>query len=395
MGKLTLKDLEVKGRRVFVRLDLNVPLDKEGRVADDTRIAASLPTIRYVIERGGRAILASHLGRPDGKRDERYSLRPVALRLEELLKREVKMAENCIGAGVKALVDSMKEGDAVLLENLRFHPGETADDPDFARALGELADLYVDDAFGAAHRAHASVRGITEHVAASAAGLLMGKELEYLGRLLTNPPKPFVACLGGAKVKDKIGPVASLLDRVDAILIGGKMSYTFLSSRGERFDPSLVEPDRLRDAENILKRAGTKGVKVSLPLDHVVAREIKAGAETMERRGEEIPSGWTPVDIGPETIRAFTKEISGARTIFWNGPMGISEVDDFSRGTLAVAKAVAGADALTVIGGGDTVLAARKAGTLERYSHVSTGGGASLEFLEGKVLPGVKALSEK
>jgi phosphoglycerate kinase len=395
MAKLFIEDLDVKGKRVLMRVDFNVPLDKAGRVADDTRIRAALPSIRYVIEHGGRLILMSHLGRPKGKADPAFSLRPVAERLGELLGKPVKQLDDCVGAEVKEEVDRMQPGDVVVLENLRFHRGEKDNDEAFSRELASLGDVYVDDAFGTAHRAHASVAGVTRFIDKAAAGYLMQKELDYLGGVLTDPARPFIAILGGAKISTKIGVIESLLRKADGVLIGGAMSYTLLKARGVPVGTSLVEPDEIGTARSLFDKVKQSGKLFLLPSDHLVAREPKEGSEAKIVSGAGIEDGWCGVDIGPQTVEAYGKQIDAAKTIVWNGPMGIFEIPEFAKGTEAIARRVAAASALSIVGGGDSVAALNKFGLADKVTHVSTGGGASLEFLEGKELPGVAALSDK
>ena len=396
MPKLSIRDLDIPGRRIFVRVDFNVPL-KDGVIGDDTRIRASLPTIRYVLEHGGTAILASHLGRPKGKPNPQMMLRPVADRLADLLGRPVMFTTDCVGGDVKQTVDEVhKSGKGlVLLENLRFHPEEEKNDPQFAAALASLCDLYVDDAFGAAHRAHASVEGITHHVRKAAAGLLMEQELQYLGHALESPERPFVAILGGAKVSDKIDVIENMLGKVDRLLIGGAMAYTFLKSRGVPVGRSLVEDDKLDDARRIAGNAQQRGVRLELPTDHVVTDTIEEGTahEVLAIDDARIGSRMG-VDIGPATIAAYTSLIADARTVVWNGPMGVFEVPVFAEGTNAVARAVAAVKGTTIIGGGDSIAAVKQAGLADKITHISTGGGASLEFLGGRILPGVAALTD-
>jgi phosphoglycerate kinase len=393
--KLSVRDLDLNGKRVFIRVDFNVPL-KNGVIGDDTRIRASLPTIQYVLDRGATPVLASHLGRPKGKVNPDMSLKPVADRLAKLLGKPVVFAPDCVGEAARQAVDAARaSGRAVLLENLRFHPEEEKNGPAFAAALASLADVYVDDAFGAAHRAHASVEGITHHVAQAAAGLLMEQELRYLGGALQAPERPFVAILGGAKVSDKIDVIQNMLGKVDHLIIGGAMAYTFFKSRGIAVGKSLVEDDKLDEARAITADADRRGVRLGLPVDHVVTSKIdgSAGSEVLAV-GDLAIGDRMGVDIGPATIAAYTAAIAGARTIVWNGPMGVFEVDAFAAGTNAVAQAVAGVSGTTIIGGGDSIAAVRKAGIAERITHISTGGGASLEFLGGSVLPGVAALTD-
>ncbi len=388
----TIDQVDLKGKRIFIRVDFNVPLKGE-EITDDTRIVETLPTIRYAIESGAiRVVLASHLGRPKGKRVQDLSLFPVSRRLSELIGQKVAQAGDCVGQEVTQQIEAMKDGQVVLLENLRFHPEEEANDEGFARALASLADVYVNDAFGAAHRAHASTVGMVPYVSTVAAGFLMKKEMECLEKVLLHPEKPFVAVLGGAKVSDKIGVILNLLDKASVFLIGGAMSYTFIRARGEQTGRSRVEKDKLEMASRILGESALKGVRLILPVDHLVVDKLDPGATTKIVATDNIPSEWIGVDIGPETVRQYTKEIQKARTIVWNGPMGVSEIERFSHGTRGIAEAIARTSALSVVGGGDSVAAVRTMGLFDRMSHVSTGGGASLEFLEGKKLPGIEAL---
>jgi phosphoglycerate kinase len=394
MAKLSIRDLELHGKRVFLRVDFNVPIEK-GEVVEAWRIEAALPTIRYALEHGARVIVASHLGRPKGRRDPKYSLQPVARKLSELLGQEVPLAPDCIGAEVVARVDRLTDGSALLLENLRFHPGEEKNDPEFARQLALLADLYVNDAFGAAHRAHASTEGITRFVRVAAAGFLMERELEYLGRLLAQPEHPFVVVLGGAKVADKILVIENLLTRADAVLIGGAMAYTFLRARGEDVGASRVESDQLELARKLMTEAEARSVDFLLPVDHVVLERSEGETTTRVVRTEEFPDKAIGMDIGPETMCLFASWISRARTVFWNGPVGVFEQPPFDQGTLAIAQALAACPGMTVVGGGDSLAAIRRSGVAERITHLSTGGGATLEFLAGIELPGVRALTNK
>ncbi len=393
MSKLTVDRVELAGKRVFLRVDFNVPLE-DGRVAEDTRIRAALPTIELCLKAGAAVLLASHLGRPKGTPDPHYSLRPVAIKLEELLGRPVPLLPDCVGPEVEAAAAALKPGEVVLLENLRFHAEEEANDPGFARRLASLADVYVNDAFAAAHRAHASTEGIARVLHPAAAGLLMARELEALGRIFESPERPFMAVLGGAKVSDKLGLVEHLLARVDAVLIGGGMAYTFLVALGHDVGRSLLEPDRVEAARAILGRARALGVRVRLPVDLVAA----PGPDSVEGirvvRVREMPRDLMGLDIGPVTVAQFGATLASARTIVWNGPLGVFEKAPFSAGTLGTARAVANSAAFSVIGGGDTIAAVHQAGVAERIGYISTAGGAFLEFLEGRTLPGVAALDE-
>ena len=398
MNKLTINDLDLRGKRVFIRADFNVPL-KDGTVTDDTRIRETLPTLRLAIQKGGRLVLASHLGRPKGGPDKKYSLAPVAKKLQELIERPVAFAEDCVGANAEAKSRELADGGILLLENVRFHPEEEKNDEAFSKQLANLCDgLFVCDAFGSAHRAHASVVGITKFVKQAAAGLLMERELAYLGKAVTNPARPFTAILGGAKVSDKIEVVENLMKIADAMLIGGGMAYTFEKAKGLPIGKSLVETDKIDLAKRLMDEATKKNFKLLLPTDHVVAGEVNADAKTKVCDVASTPADQMGLDIGPKTIAAYTAEIAKAKTIVWNGPMGVFEMPPFAKGTLEVAKAVAAATsagATSIIGGGDSVAAVHQAGLANKISHISTGGGASLEFLGGRKLPGVETLSNK
>ncbi len=383
--------IELKGKRVFVRVDFNVPLDDKKEITDDTRIVSSLPTIKFILETGGKVVLASHLGRPKGKRDLKYSLAPVAERLSRLLGRGVLLAPDCVGEEVRGQVNRMKEGEVLLLENLRFHPEEEKNEESFSKDLASLCDVYINDAFGAAHRAHASTEGMAHYVRSVAAGFLMMKEVESLEKALVNPEKPYVAILGGAKVSDKIGVIRNLLNKVDTLLVGGGMAYTFLKAKGVEVGKSLVETDQIGLALTLLEGAEGK-IKFILPSDHVAAEKMDVQAIKEIVTNENIPGNWICLDIGPETIRAFSNEIKTAKTLFWNGPMGVFEMEPFSKGTFAIARAVADSKAFSIVGGGDSVAAVNQAGAAGQIGHISTGGGASLEFIEGKKLPGIEAL---
>ena len=398
MNKLTIKDLELRSKRVFLRVDFNVPL-KDGVVTDDTRIRETLPTLQFAIEKGGRLVLASHLGRPKGGPDPKYSLRPAAKKLEDLLGKPVAFGSDCVGPGVEGQSKALRDGEVLVLENVRFHPEEEKNDENFSKQLAALCDgLFVCDAFGSSHRAHASVVGITKFVKKSAAGLLMEKELAYLGHAVTKPARPFVAILGGAKVSDKIEVVENLMNIADALLIGGGMAYTFLKSQGLPVGKSLVENDKLDLAKKILADAKAGGKRLLLPVDHVTAPEFKADAPAKTGDVNSTPDDRMGLDIGPRTVAAYASEIAKAKTIVWNGPMGVFEMPAFAKGTLEVAKAVAGATdagATSIVGGGDSVAAVHQSGVANKISHISTGGGASLEFLGGRKLPGVEALTNR
>ena len=398
MSKLTINDLDLKGKRAFIRVDFNVPL-KDAVVTDDTRIRETLPTLRLAVQKGARLVLASHLGRPKGGPDPKYSLRPAAKKLEELLGKPVAFALDCVGPGAESQSKALRDGEVLVLENVRFHPEEEKNDEAFSKQLAALCDgVFVCDAFGSAHRAHASVVGITRFVQQAAAGLLMEKELAYLGKAVTNPAHPFVAILGGAKVSDKIEVVENLMKIADAMLIGGGMAYTFLKADGHPIGKSLVEDDKLDLAKRLREQAQQKKFALLLPVDHVVGAEFKADTATKTVSVHDTPDGWMGLDIGPKTIETYKQKIAGAKTIVWNGPMGVFEMPAFAKGTLAIAKAVAEATthgATSIIGGGDSVAAAQQSGVSDKISHISTGGGASLEFLGGRKLPGVEALTNK
>lgn len=397
MNKKTIRDIpegELQGKRVLVRVDFNVPLDENRNITDDTRIVESLPTIKFLLERGARVILVSHLGRPKGKPSDEFRMDPIARRLEELLGWRVYKVNECVGENVRKAVAQLKSGEVLLLENVRFYPEEEANDENFARALAELADVYVNDAFGAAHRAHASTAGVARFLPAYA-GFLMEKELEALGEKLNNPVRPFLAILGGAKVSSKIGVLQKLLEKVDVLLIGGGMAYTFIKAMGYEIGKSLLEEGMIEEARKILETAKAKGVRLELPEDFIVAPEGEEGVETRVVDWDKIPRDMGGYDIGPKTIEKFGKYIQGAKTVFWNGPLGLFEVDVFARGTTEIARKVAESGAIVVVGGGDTVAAIKKAGVESKITHISTGGGASLEFVEGRPLPGVEVLLNK
>ena len=395
MNKLSIRDLDLDGRRLFIRVDFNVPLDESGKVADPSRIQASLPTIRYALSRGARVLLASHLGRPRGQFNPGLTLKPVAAALEAAIGKPVKMAGDCVGEAVERQSAELGPGQVLLLENLRFHPEEEANRDPFCRGLARLCDCYVNDAFGAAHRAHASTAGMVRFVGGGAAGLLMERELSYLGKALEHPDRPFVAVLGGAKVSDKIEVIENLMQRVDGMLVGGGMAYTFLRARGVEVGRSLVEEDKIPLARGLLREAEQAGIPLVLPVDHVVTGELEPDAPSRVIPVGETGLEWMGVDIGPQTRSHFQKVLSTAGTVLWNGPVGVFEIDRFAGGTLSLAQAAAASPATTIVGGGDSIAAVRRAGVADRITHISTGGGASLEFLSGRKLPGVESLSDR
>lgn len=394
MQKKSITDIDVDGKRLLVRVDFNVPLDENRKITDDTRIKAALPTIQYLIEHGAKVILVSHLGRPKGPTDE-LRLDPVARRLSELLDKPIKKLDDSIGPDVEAAVKQMQPGDITLLENIRFYPEEEANDPDFAKKLASLAVIYVNDAFGTAHRAHASTEGVAHFLPVAVAGFLMQKEIDYLGKAVSNPEKPFVAILGGAKVKDKIPVIENLIERVDVLLIGGGMAYTFLKALGAEIGKSLLDESNLDLTKQLIQKAKDRGIKFELPEDVLAASELSPDAETKMVPSCAIPADWMGLDIGPQTIETFRRYVLDAGTVVWNGPMGVFEMEPFAKGTYAIAQAMAESKATTIVGGGDSAAAVEQMGFADKMSHVSTGGGASLEFLEGKALPGVVALNDR
>lgn len=393
MNKMTIKDIDVKGKKVLARVDFNVPL-LDGVITDDNRIQGALPTIKYLLDNGAKLILCAHLGRPKGEVKPEFSLAPCAKRLSELLGKEVKLADDVVGESAKALAASVGEGEVVMLENVRFMPGETKNDDELAKQFASLAQIYVNDAFGAAHRAHASNTGIAKYLPA-VMGFLLEKEIEFIGKALENPQRPFIAILGGAKVKDKLGVIASLIEKVDVLLIGGGMSYTFQKALGGKIGDSLLDEERIEFATEMMALAKEKGVKLILPVDNEAGQEFSNDTIRATFHSRDIPDGWEGMDIGPDTQKIFADEVAKAKTVIWNGPMGVSEFPNFAHGTIAVAKAMAEIDGMTIIGGGDSAAAVEKLGFADKMSHISTGGGASLEFMEGKELPAIAALKDK
>ncbi len=393
LNKKSVKDIDVKGKKVLVRCDFNVKME-DGVITSDKRIVASLPTIQYLLDNGAKLILCSHLGRPKGEFKPEFSLAPVAVRLSELLGRPVKMAKDVVGESAQALAADLKEGEVLLLENVRFHAEETKNDPEFAKKLASLADIYVNDAFGSAHRAHASTTGVADYLPA-VCGFLIQKELEYIGGALENPRRPLVAILGGAKVSDKIGVITNLMEKVDTLIVGGGMAYTFFAALGHTVGTSLLEADKIDLAKEMMEKAKAKGVKFLIPIDNVVGKEYKEDTEYQIVDSDDIPDGWMGLDIGPKSTELFANAVKDAGTVIWNGPMGVSEWEHFANGTIGVATAIAESNAISIIGGGDSAAAIQKLGFADKMSHISTGGGASLEFLEGKELPGVAALNDK
>lgn len=394
MNKKTVKDIDLKGKKVLVRCDFNVPMDENQKITDNTRIVAALPTIKYLLENNCAIILCSHLGRPKGEFKPEFSLKPVAKELANLLGKEVIMAKDVIGEDAKSKAEALQNGQIMLLENVRFHKEETDNDPEFAKELASMAEIYVSDAFGSTHRAHASTAGVAEYLPA-VSGFLIEKELQFLGNAISNPERPFVAILGGAKVSDKIGVIDNLLEKVDTLIIGGGMAYTFFKAQGYEIGNSICELDKLELARDLMKKAEEKGVKFMLPIDTKIGKEYKADTESKTVKYTEIPEGWEGLDIGEETIKAYAEELKKAKTVVWNGPLGVFEFEQFAIGTNSIAKALSEIDATTIIGGGDSSAAVKKAGLEDKMTHISTGGGASLEFLEGKKLPGIECLLDK
>lgn len=394
MNKMTVADIDLKGKRVIARVDFNVPLDANGNITDDKRIRAALPTIQYIIEHGASLILVSHLGRPKEGPDPKFSMKPTAKRLSELLGKEVKLAADVIGPDAKAKAAALKPGEILMLENVRFHKEETKNDPAFAKELASMADIFVNDAFGTAHRAHASTAGLADYLPA-VSGFLIKKEIDIMGKALENPERPFVAILGGAKVSDKIGVIESLIEKVDTLIIGGSMAYTFFAAKGYSVGTSKYEADKVELAANLLAKAEKKGVKLLLPVDNVVGKEFDANTESQIVNSDKIPDGWMGLDIGPKSVELFSAAIKEAKTVVWNGPVGVFEMEKFAVGTRKIAEALANSSAVTIVGGGDSAAAVEQMGFADKITHISTGGGASLEFLEGKELPGIAVLNEK
>ncbi len=394
MDKKTVRDIDLKGKKVFVRCDFNVPMDENQNITDNNRIVAALPTIKYLLENNCKIVLASHLGRPKGEFKKEFSLEPVAKELSKLLGVDVIMAKDVIGEDAKKKASELKEGEILLLENVRFHKEETENDPEFSKELASMAEIFVNDAFGTAHRAHSSTTGIASYLPA-VSGFLIEKELKFLGNAVNNPERPFVAILGGAKVSDKIGVIDSLIEKVDTLIIGGGMAYTFFKAMGYEVGNSICEMDKLELAKDLMKKAKEKGVKLMLPVDTKIGKEFKADTESKVVKYNEIPEGWEGFDIGEESIKEFKEELENAKTVIWNGPLGLFEFEQFAKGTNEIAEKLANIDATTIIGGGDSAAAVKKAGLQDKITHVSTGGGASLEFLEGKKLPGIEALMDK
>ncbi|MHB8063490.1 MAG: phosphoglycerate kinase [Ruminiclostridium sp.] len=394
MNKKTIEDIDVSGKKVIVRVDFNVPLDSAGKITDDKRIVGALPTIKYLVDKGAKTILVSHLGRPKDGFEDKFSMKPTAVRLSELLGKNVIMAKDVIGVDAKSKAAQLKAGEVLMLENVRFHKEETKNDPAFAKELASLAEIFVNDAFGTAHRAHASTAGLADYLPA-VCGFLIKKEIEFMGKALANPAKPFVAILGGAKVSDKIAVIENLIDKVDTLIVGGGMAYTFLKAMGYKIGTSICEDDKVELAKSLMEKAAAKGVNLMLPTTNMIAKEYKNDTEIKEVPSDEMPDGWMGLDIGATTIEKFAKEISKAKTVIWNGPMGVFEFPNFATGTKEIAKAVAESGALSIVGGGDSAAAVEQLGYADKITHISTGGGASLEFLEGKVLPGIEVLMDK
>lgn len=394
MNKKSIEEIDVRGKKVIVRVDFNVPLDENGNITDDKRIVGALPTIKYLVENGAKTILVSHLGRPKEGFEDKYSMKPTAVRLGQLIGKEVIMAKDVIGPDAKEKAAALKDGEVMMLENVRFHKEETKNDAAFAKELSELAEIYVNDAFGTAHRAHASTAGLADYLPA-VCGYLIQKEIDVMGKALSNPERPFVAILGGAKVSDKIGVIENLMDKVDCLIVGGGMAYTFFKAKGYGIGTSICEDDKVELAKSLLEKAESRGVKLMLPVDNMVGKEFNNDTESQVVPSNKIPDGWMGMDIGPETIKKYSEAIKNAKTVVWNGPMGVFEFANFANGTKEVAKAVAESGAISIIGGGDSAAAVEQLGFADKITHISTGGGASLEFLEGKVLPGIDVLMDK